>query len=187
MGRTVLAYQFVASLLPEMKRKIAGIEGDFEQLLTQAQFEEVKLRELPAPQQSTPQSRPNMVLNRESPKGQLVWRDGAPRSQRQQERAAGAGRCFNCGTTGHIARNCRWRGLGSSEAQGRAQPPNKQGKIAMLVAREDQDRSRQMQQFTDDVGMALDRVMATMHGITPMEKQEDTPLGPIPTIFPVQL
>ena len=38
-----------------------------------------------------------------------------------------------------------------------------------------------MQQSTDDVGMALDRVMATMHDITPMEKQEDTPLDPILT------
>ena len=139
MGRTVLAYQFVVGLLPEIKRKIAGIEGDFKQLLTRARFEEVKLRELPAPQQRTPQSRPNMVLNQESPKGQSVRRDGAPRSQGQQERAVGAGHCFNCGATGHIARNCRWCGSGSSEAQGRTQPPNKQGKIAALVAREDQE------------------------------------------------
>ena len=46
MGRTVLAYQFVAGLQPPTKVKVSGQEGDFEQLLAKARFEEVKLRDL---------------------------------------------------------------------------------------------------------------------------------------------
>ena len=38
MGRSVLAYQFVACLCQKIKTKIAGNEGNFEQLLTQARF-----------------------------------------------------------------------------------------------------------------------------------------------------
>ena len=48
MGKSVLAYQFVAGLLPELKAKVAGTDGDFEHQLTKARFEEAKARELAA-------------------------------------------------------------------------------------------------------------------------------------------
>ena len=51
MGRSVLAYQFVAGLCQKLKTKVAGCEGNFEQLLTRARFEEAKFREL-APRKS---------------------------------------------------------------------------------------------------------------------------------------
>ena len=47
MGQAVLANQFAAGLLLELKTKVAGTEGKLEQLLTKARFEEAKLRELP--------------------------------------------------------------------------------------------------------------------------------------------
>ena len=46
LGQIVLVNQFVAGLLPEIKSKIVGSEGDFNQLLTKARFEEAKLRDL---------------------------------------------------------------------------------------------------------------------------------------------
>ena len=46
MGRSVLAYQLTAGLLPHLKAKIAGQEGTFEELLTKAQFEEAKYRDI---------------------------------------------------------------------------------------------------------------------------------------------
>ena len=46
MGKSLLAYQFVSGLLPELKVKVAGTEGDFEHQLLKAQFEEAKIREL---------------------------------------------------------------------------------------------------------------------------------------------
>ena len=45
MGRSVLAYQFVAGLLPNIKLKLAGTEGSMDGLLVKARFQEVKLRD----------------------------------------------------------------------------------------------------------------------------------------------
>ena len=56
MGKTVLANQFVVGLIPELKRKVAGTEGNFEQLLTKAHFEEAKLREVTVKIKSASQS-----------------------------------------------------------------------------------------------------------------------------------
>ena len=47
MGQTVLAYQFVAGLKLEIRLKVAGHEGSFEQLLMKARLEEAKLRDYP--------------------------------------------------------------------------------------------------------------------------------------------
>ena len=44
MGRAVLANQFLAGLHRELKGKLAGQEGTFDQLLARARFEEAKLR-----------------------------------------------------------------------------------------------------------------------------------------------
>ena len=42
MGRSVLACQFVAGLLPHLKSKLAGSDSKFEELLTKARFEEAR-------------------------------------------------------------------------------------------------------------------------------------------------
>ena len=47
MGQSILANQFTAGLLPEIKVKLAGCEGTFEHLLSKARFEEAKLRSMP--------------------------------------------------------------------------------------------------------------------------------------------
>ena len=56
LGQTILTNQFVVGLLPEIKAKIVGSEGDFNQLLLKAKFEDVKLRELGVIQSSPPVS-----------------------------------------------------------------------------------------------------------------------------------
>ena len=43
LGRYVLAYQFVAGLTQALRTKV---EGNFDQLLVKARFEEVKIRDL---------------------------------------------------------------------------------------------------------------------------------------------
>ena len=45
MARTMLANQFAVGLRQEIKIKVAGVEGNFEQLLAKAKFEEAKLRD----------------------------------------------------------------------------------------------------------------------------------------------
>ena len=46
MGQSVLANQFAAGLLPELKAKVAGSEGNMDKLLTKARCEEAKLWDL---------------------------------------------------------------------------------------------------------------------------------------------
>ena len=46
MGQSVLVSQLVAGLRPELKAKVVGSEGNMEQLLMKARFEEAKQKEL---------------------------------------------------------------------------------------------------------------------------------------------
>ena len=46
MGRTVLSSQFISGLRADIKAKVAGVEGDFEELLVKACLEsEIFVRE----------------------------------------------------------------------------------------------------------------------------------------------
>ena len=46
MGQSVLSNQFVSGLKPELKTKVARMEGNFEQLLlVKVRFEEAKRRD----------------------------------------------------------------------------------------------------------------------------------------------
>lgn len=46
MGKSVLGSQFMAGLLPSLKSKVAGTEGEFEEILIKARFKEAKLHDL---------------------------------------------------------------------------------------------------------------------------------------------
>ena len=46
MGQSVLTYQFIAGLVGDLKRKLVGREGTFEQLLEVARFEEARIRDI---------------------------------------------------------------------------------------------------------------------------------------------
>ena len=41
----MLAYQFVAGLIPALHTKTAGVEGNFDQLLVKARFEKARFEE----------------------------------------------------------------------------------------------------------------------------------------------
>ena len=62
-GQTVLVNQFVAGLLPAIKSKLVGIEGDFSRLLTKARFEEAKLQHLDSVQPEIPVSENRVLSN----------------------------------------------------------------------------------------------------------------------------
>ena len=90
MRQKVLAYQFVSGLLPELKVKVAGSEGTFEQLWIKAQFEEAKLKEL------TPWSVPVNTG------GEGVNNVGLENFQYNNT----SRKCYICGHVGHIQRMC---------------------------------------------------------------------------------
>ena len=99
MGRSVLSSQFVAGLNPALKSKVTGVEGDFEQLLVKARFEEAKLRELPS---TTPK------------KVTVAAAQNKPATENQSppatttSRASGL-RCNICGSPQHLRRRCPYR------------------------------------------------------------------------------
>ena len=96
MGQSVLANQFVAGLRPELKSKVVGSDGNFEQLTTKAKFEEVKNQNL-----ATSSSYSRLFMDQKgatsqlpSVKNQLL--EGQSGRTRKFSSTKG---CFNCGLT----------------------------------------------------------------------------------------
>ena len=46
IGRSVLVSQLIAGLKPVLKTKVAGIEGNFNEILVKARFKEAKFHDL---------------------------------------------------------------------------------------------------------------------------------------------
>ena len=180
IGRCVLSNQFVSGLRPELKTKVAGIEGDFEQLLVKARFEEAKRRDITRPAFS----KPSPQTHYKTPP-----RNGPGPDARSETRSAGIQRqgltCFKCGLSGHIARNCRR--AGSVEARGSRSQGNhdSRNQVAAVVKEREPDekirpgeqiRAKQTQE--DDLENVLDQATATMHGLSSTCGEKDLQLGP---------
>ena len=140
MGQSVLSNQLIAGLLPELKRKIAYIEGaTFSELWQKARFEEAQLLDL-ARTGTRPAAMPwKQRFPRDDAPQQEQWKQQPPQGNLQrQERSSlslaggrtGDGqrrnpqfvKCYNCNRTGHFARDCRSvRPVG--EAPARTQNP----------------------------------------------------------------
>ena len=117
-GKSVLAYQFVAGLKKNLQSRVAGIEGDFDQLLLRARFEEAKIRDLSF--QNDRCSNAGGSQNGGSKKFATSGQQGRAAIRRQHSSREGTDRCFTCHGTGHYAKNCPYKGRsGPVEAQGR--------------------------------------------------------------------
>ena len=115
MGRSVLSYQFVAGLRQEIKVRLAGVEGTFEQLLARARLEEAKLRDL-AEQEPRISRKPINPHIADTERGK---KESEHMSNRDQF-SRGGPRCYHCRGQGHIARNCPMKGRAAPfESQGR--------------------------------------------------------------------
>ena len=130
----VLTNQFVTGLRRDIKMKVVGVEGSFDQMLTRARFEEAKLRDLsnnetgPLTKSSSIQG--SRVVTEDlgstsvSSKLQKVT---TPRFNVGGQRMSG--RCFNCGSPTHLIRQCpyvtRPRATETSEAGIAGHPTNR--------------------------------------------------------------
>lgn len=187
MGKSVLAYQFVAGLHSDLKMKVAGTEGSFDELLAKARLHEAKLRDLAGETQKAIQKKPNESGNvhTSQPRGNEI-----PAGDRSKGKQSGSIRCFSCGSTGHIARQCRWRGSRSSEeARGRNRSST-DSKVAAISVNEGTQQSKKVKDTQEtvaelrrklreaEVEEALTEVVATLHGVSPKEVDHNVCLGP---------
>ena len=105
MGRTVLANQFVSGLQTELKSKVVGTEGNLEQLLVKARFEEAKRRELAA--NRTLQSLKKPAGKLQGPAKKPAGTSTTPNTTETSTwTERGNWSCYKCGGAGHIARYC---------------------------------------------------------------------------------
>ena len=174
MGRSVLSNQFGAGLVPELKSKLAGKEGNFEQLLVIAQLEEAKRRDLRTTNQhgGTPATlrRDSGLPGRTTPRGSETPAKVASTTSTPNFR------CFECSIKGHHAQDCPDRRRRGRGAPGRNTGQVSTRKPVSAVTPDDNEKSKsghegcvtelRQQLRKAEVEAALQKQTATMHGVT---------------------
>ena len=145
---------------------MAGTEGDFDTLFTKARFEETKLRELGG--ESFKPRKPLAATNTpRQPDKSSEGSSGDPPCTSQR-----GPKCFGCGFYGHFKNKCP-----NKSKAGPAETPGKKRPNAILP---DLEPPRANDSHgPDDVDLALQKVTATLHTLSP--KEPATQLGPVPT------
>ena len=202
MDKSVLRYQFIAGLRTELKAKVVGCSGDFNELLSKARFDEIRLREV----------RPERNQEKENEHSSGGRQEPPPAQSTPRNRPSGKGddTCFFCRGLGHYARECpqKRRGL-PVESTGK---PGKmrssgQGKhtfktVSTVISDRGEDTEQSSVKHPNEppspmpnlsiVEEAIQQFEATMHGIEPQDAPNNALLGPTPTsdvlldLLPVQ-
>lgn len=109
----------MAGLRPEIKAKVVGVDGGFEELLVKARFEEVKLRELAKPGDKQYQKKATTTTGTTPHAGLLPEHSATTSTTATPSELSSKLKCFACGSYGHMQRNCPERNKGGSrEAPG---------------------------------------------------------------------
>ena len=169
------------------------MEGNFEQLLVKACFEEAKRRDIIRPNFPKPpfqsRYRGQFKSGNDAKPEEFVVKASGTQCQGQSDI-----KCYTCGVFGHISRNCpRNRQTGSEEARGSQceihQTQTDWGTQVAAVVREqdlqveqdlhvEQDGSEPQKYNTQrqerELKSTLDRVAATMHGPSSTNEAKDS-------------
>lgn len=178
MGKSVLTNQFVAGLQPELKCKLAGKEGAFEQLLTLARFEEAKNRELRESRQNTGAP---ATPKKNGAQPSKTPAKGGENPRAQDAPASPNFRCYECGVRGHRARDCPDRRRRDKETpSANAGRDTRKKPTSAAITPDTQPDTQQGSRPVDDrrleelrqqlreveVELALQKKSATMRGVT---------------------
>ena len=93
--------QFISGLRADLKVMVVGMEGNLEQLLVKARFEEAKKRELAAIKVTNPQKKPA-----ESPSETTPSRSVPKITPTNMGTAKTDKSCYNSGMQGHVVQSC---------------------------------------------------------------------------------
>ena len=105
LGKSVFCNQFDAGLEPGLHKKLTGVDGNFEELVCKARFEEAMWKETSA----------GWRKNKEDKK---IPKKSGEESEEKSKRKRGY-QCHCCGSTQHFIRDCPFKGRGASrEAKG---------------------------------------------------------------------
>ena len=186
MGQAVLSSQFVSGLTPQIKRKIAYLEGaTFSELWQKARFEEAHLRDLESATYTDHAPRKYHTSTDDRRQGENPYPKNPPQNRglpRQPRPGEGNQTiiCFKCRQPGHVARNCR-QGTRYPEASGRQTAPR------TAAVSPDSETVQQAGKGSDVSGKAS----RWMHGVCHASQGGDPPeqstfqplsLGPTPKI-----
>jgi len=172
-GRSVLAYQFTAGLLPTLRSKVAGVEGNFEQLLVKARFEEAKLRDLSGCSGDSRQFKGHYKPNLRAPSsGYRKLDDRTAHSNNNQ-------RCFQCNGVGHYAKNCPQKNRsspvearGKQTQQSRSASGNNKLPSRTMLALQGTESTQQDYKSADSQQQAQDRVTKLREELRVAEVEE---------------
>ena len=201
LGQLVLVNQFVAGLLEDIKAKVVGIEGGFDQLLSRARFEEAKLRDLAATSSLLPSSNRVGLMSSTQSSG---FTANPPGSNNKQQKLTASRfhsegqrigvRCYNCGSPSHLVRQCpyaaRSRSTETSGIRNVGQSTNKACVSNVSPAEVVSDNHEQTEKREEkinhesndtDIGEDINKVVVTMHGVTSTDVLGDVKLGSVLT------
>ena len=190
MGRSVLTNQFVSGLQTELKSRLAGKEGGFEQMLTLARFEEAKIRDLHTSGHHGGASGTSKKSGGGTTRTPAGTSEPTQTSDSHVSQGSPTFRCYECGKRGHRARECPDRKRREKETPGRSEKTShneRKKPVSAISQAPDEDREhrikelrRQLQEA--ELDMALRKQSATMHGVTP-DDAKATPVSLGPTVY----
>ena len=148
MGKSVLSLQFVSGLRPDLKSKIAGMEGDMDSLLSKARFD--KAKEMSFEEETRTPSKRSAEYQQESRS-----RGGPGQAAQSSTRISISShlKYHNCGGDGHYARNCPLKSKeGPVEAKGH--------KVAVVVPGETESQ-REVEPRPGAIEKELEEIIVT--------------------------
>ena len=188
LAQTVLVNQFVAGLLPEIKSKLVGTEGNFSQLLAKARFKEAKLHHLGSGQSTAQKAAFGSSRSLDTP-SQTHFRPS-----RFNARVRMGPRCYTCGYLSHLVKQCPYY----TKQKYSETPGNRTGNATTVKETTTMNETRvapnvtPVEELSDvsqagiltgktDINDVLDLVTVQMYGITSKPCAGSVRLGPVST------